>query len=206
MAGFRKHRRPTSVTAHVCHRLELPAPSRRKRAAEALAPEPVPSEAKAFWTVKRRLPEPQIHDPAAVQTPPIVKAPPIEADSNGIPKPARRAIPREVHLDQAIATVREAGAWPQELSPDYRKKVDLLERRLAKVSGLLESNELEIRRLRQMKATNSGLASEYREVQGIAADDDQAEAKKEMMSAIFGANLKLHERIRAQESPTAESA
>ena len=176
MAGFRKHRRPPSVTAHVCHRLELPTRGEERRRLSAALGQAPPAEARpaqGYWKVKRRLPPAKIHSDE--------------------PK---------LDLEKAIQAVRKAGAWPEAESDDgqYKKQVDLLERRLAKVSGLLENNELEIKRLRRMKTVETGVASKFTEVQGIAEDDENGETKKEMMSQIFAANLKLHERIKGQAS------
>ena len=175
MAGFRKHRRPPSVTAHVCHRLQLPTgPRQQRRLSDTLGQTDfVESRAtQGFWTVKRRpLPPAKIHSA----------------------KP-------ELDLDRAIQAVQQAGVWPRDDGDKYRKQVDLLERRLAKVNGLLENNELEIKRLRRLKTADTGVASKFKDVQGIADDDQNAEAKKEMMSQIFSANLKLHQRISSQSS------
>ena len=42
-----------------------------------------------------------------------------------------------------------------------------------------------------MKGLDDGIASIYRDVQGLSSDEANAEAKKEMMAQIFQANVLL---------------
>jgi hypothetical protein len=60
--------------------------------------------------------------------------------------------------------------------------------------------EEELRRIAKMKNIDLGLHSIYRTNQGIADDDGQAELKREMMSAIFEANVKVKKRIASEAS------
>ena len=46
-----------------------------------------------------------------------------------------------------------------------------------------------------MKNIDLGVASIYRTVQGLSADDDNAEQKKEMLKNIFDANVALRRAI-----------
>lgn len=82
-----------------------------------------------------------------------------------------------------------------------RKQIELLERRLAKVSQLLEKRDREMSSA--SRTVDTGVASIYREVQGVDDSESEAEHKKELMSRIFEANLKLRERI-TSASPDAE--
>jgi diguanylate cyclase (GGDEF)-like protein len=76
----------------------------------------------------------------------------------------------------------------------YKKQVELLQRRLAKLTESLGLTEQELARVRRMKAVDTGIESVYRDVQGISADGEQSEMKRELMSQIFAANLDLKQR------------
>ena len=78
---------------------------------------------------------------------------------------------------------------------DERRKVDMLERRIAKLTHLLGITEDELRRVASMKGIDLGLASIYRSVQGLADDESQKEKKREMMKVIFEANFELKQQI-----------
>jgi len=148
----------------------------RRRLSTALGqPARVEPEASGpFWTVARRaLPPARINPPAPPGAP-------------------------ELTVEKAIETVRDAGAWPADESPGQRKQITLLERRLAKLNGLLDSHEAELARLRTQETVDTGIASTYREPQGITADDEQGEAKKALMDVLFKANLKLQQGISSQ--------
>ena len=49
----------------------------------------------------------------------------------------------------------------------------MLERRLNKLNGVLEDREKEIQRLKTAVATDEGVASMYKDVQGIDSDDEK---------------------------------
>lgn len=71
-----------------------------------------------------------------------------------------------------------------------RHQIRLLERRLQKVTRLLEGQESSSRgRLEE------GIASDYRVVQGVDARDARAEDKRALMASIFLQNVKLRERV-----------
>jgi len=76
----------------------------------------------------------------------------------------------------------------------YKKQVELLQRRLAKLTESLGLTEQELARVRKLKAVDHGVESVYREVQGIAGSDERSELKKDLMSKIFAANLDLKQR------------
>lgn len=85
----------------------------------------------------------------------------------------------------------------QVLIDQHRKEMDILERRLTKLSIELERTEAELARVaaRGLRSEDSGLASEYSEVQGLAANDSDYERKGALMSAIFEANLELQAKL-----------
>jgi len=78
----------------------------------------------------------------------------------------------------------------------YQREIDLLRRRVAKLTESLGMTEQEIARLRRVKSVDDGLASIYRDVQGLDGADAQAEMKKMLMASIFQANLDLQKAVR----------
>ncbi len=97
-------------------------------------------------------------------------------------------------LQQTRHAAHEAAAKAPE-QEDAERKVDVLERRVAKLSGLLGIAESELKRIAKMKNIDLGIASIYRTVQGLTEDDGNAEKKKEMMADIFQANVALKAKI-----------
>jgi len=82
---------------------------------------------------------------------------------------------------------------------EYKRQVDVLERRLSKLQSQLGMTEEELKRVAKMKNIDLGIESIYRSVQGIADEEDQAELKREMMSSIFEANVQLKKRIASED-------
>jgi diguanylate cyclase (GGDEF)-like protein len=77
----------------------------------------------------------------------------------------------------------------------HADQVNTLERRLSKVSDSLVNTESALRKSAAQGPGDSGVASIYRTVQGLADVEDDVELKKEMMSKIFEANLELHNQL-----------
>jgi hypothetical protein len=84
---------------------------------------------------------------------------------------------------------------------EERRKVELLERRITKLTHLLGITEDELRRVAGMKGIDLGVASIYRTVQGLADDTSQKEKKREMMKVIFEANFQLKQQIGPHGKP-----
>lgn len=82
-----------------------------------------------------------------------------------------------------------------ERQDEHRRQIDTLERRIQKLTHSLGMTEAELRRALAAKSVDPGVASLYRNVQGLSADDVQQELKKELMSKIFQANLELRKQI-----------
>jgi hypothetical protein len=82
------------------------------------------------------------------------------------------------------------GTLAKELT-ESKRQVDNLERRVRKLSELLNVTESELKRVASMKNVDTGISSIYRSVQGIGDEDSNAEVKKELMKSIFEANLAL---------------
>ncbi|MCR9247118.1 MAG: hypothetical protein NXI31_18960 [bacterium] len=71
------------------------------------------------------------------------------------------------------------------------REVDNLQRRIKKLNDSLALTENRLQQVSAMKNIDEGISSIYREVQGIGQGDAHAGKKKELMSEIFKANLKL---------------
>lgn len=82
-------------------------------------------------------------------------------------------------------------ALPDDVEQDYQREIDNLQRRIAKLTHSLGITEGEIARLQSSPDVEAGVASLYRNVQGLSAQDARAELKKDLMSAIFEANMNM---------------
>ena len=71
------------------------------------------------------------------------------------------------------------------------RRVEVLERRIAKLLQALELAEGEILRLQREFGTEAGIASVYRRVQGLAPDEPLAEVKRRLMQELYRANEAL---------------
>ena len=70
-------------------------------------------------------------------------------------------------------------------------KLEVLERRIARLSHNLGLTEEQLQRAMEMKGMDPGVASLYREVQGVSDGSSDTELKKDMMAAIYEANIEL---------------
>jgi diguanylate cyclase (GGDEF)-like protein len=116
------------------------------------------------------------------------------ADTNLIAR-----IEREVTA-QLLGEMRERRARTAsdpEAEAEYLRKIELLERRVRKLTEQLGSTEEELQHALRAVTVDPGLASVYGTVQGLSSGAAQAELKKELMSKIFEANVELR-RQRAQ--------
>jgi hypothetical protein len=73
----------------------------------------------------------------------------------------------------------------------HRRQIDILERRIAKLTHLLEETEDNLRRIAGMKGIDPGMSSIYRTVQGLSSHEEAFALKKQLMKKIFQANLDL---------------
>ena len=102
-----------------------------------------------------------------------------------------------VRVERAVIHLvkSEVGRW-QEISAsrhvsDSQVQIELLERRIEKLTEHLDKTEAELRRVAAMKAIDSGIASLYDSVQGLSSSDSDFERKNEMLKGIFEANFAL---------------
>lgn len=73
----------------------------------------------------------------------------------------------------------------------HAHQIDLLERRIAKLTRMLEQTEADLMRVGAMKDVDVGFASIYRGVQGLSSREDALVLKRSLMRDIFEANLEL---------------
>jgi diguanylate cyclase (GGDEF)-like protein len=112
-------------------------------------------------------------------------------------------IQREV-VASALREVQEQvrRALPDE-AREQSERIEILERRIAKLSESLGMTESELQKVLAQRSVDGGVASVYKNVQGLSASAAQAELKKTLMSKIFEANVELRRQIDA--SPEARS-
>jgi GGDEF domain-containing protein len=77
---------------------------------------------------------------------------------------------------------------------EHRRQTDQLEKRISKLTSILGVTEEELKRVMAMKNIDAGVASIFRTVQGLSAEDAQAETKKALMSEIFKQNVAFQKR------------
>lgn len=78
---------------------------------------------------------------------------------------------------------------------EYDRQLDVFERRIAKLNSSLKVSEETIEALARHKAGDPGIASIYRTVQGLSADDTLHAVKHELLVKLFEANLALREQM-----------
>jgi len=88
----------------------------------------------------------------------------------------------------------QAATLPDEREKAYLREIENLQRRVNKLTRSLGLTEEELNRIRVLKNIDPGLASIYREVQGLSVEDAHAELKRELMARIFEANLDLQKK------------
>lgn len=177
MTGFRKHRQ-RGAAPHVCHHIDLA--ELRRSLARPQAPQ----------AGGERL-------PAAARSDDVLRpvAPP-----EGTPHPSNG----HVHANGHARVNGHGGASPESRRAQgpagpgdeqrYVRQIDILERRVRKLAGLLEMREEELQRLLADPA-EGGIASIYQRVQGVSEEGPRGELKRLLMSKIYEANLKLQERV-----------
>ncbi len=74
------------------------------------------------------------------------------------------------------------------------RQIDVLERRIQKLTELLDATEVELASLARRKGMDQGIASIYRTVQGLRTDEADFARKREILTLIFEANLELKQK------------
>jgi len=135
------------------------------------------------------------NSPQAISRRQVANGRPGGLDSQAIQRLAfGQAAPAPVPASQPTVVPGSTGAGDR----GQAKQMEVLERRLQKLTNLLDRQERELQLVQQrVVGGESGVASEYRNVQGLSAEDDHFKQKKELMSQIFQANVDLHRQIGA---------
>ena len=110
---------------------------------------------------------------------------------------AAGATPSPRQMQEAV--IETVLAWRREqeiarqasVKSEREQEVEQLKRRLAKISQSLLETEAEVARLSHAEADERGVASAFKQVQGLSPSDPMVEAKKLMMAKLLEANLEL---------------
>lgn len=78
-----------------------------------------------------------------------------------------------------------------EQARQFQGQLELYERRISKMQTALSETESERDRLARLSPVDTGVASTYREVQGLALDDASSDPRLGMLRAIWESNLEL---------------
>lgn len=157
--------------------VEAPPPVEPERASDAkarpaAAAEPTAPSADASIPAKAAAAEPRTPRPAPARPRPASEALPTSSP--------RRIDTPEPHVESY---------------PILATRIELLERRIDKLSRALDSIDARLARLEGGGRTSEeGVASVYREVQGLDLDSPNVALKRQLMAAIFEANLALRSR------------
>ncbi|MEO6710765.1 MAG: hypothetical protein ABI054_06750 [Planctomycetota bacterium] len=88
---------------------------------------------------------------------------------------------------------------------EHRREVEMLERRIAKLTQQLEATEADLQRMAETKGIDLGIASIYRSVQGLSPQEEAAALKKDLMQKIFQANFELQQSMEKRSSAGSSS-
>jgi diguanylate cyclase (GGDEF)-like protein len=80
---------------------------------------------------------------------------------------------------------------------------EMLERRVAKLGDMLSRTEAQLRSVLDAQA-DDGVASVYQNVQGLDASESNVDQKKELLTAIFDANVRMKQIIEADDKLTSK--
>ena len=83
---------------------------------------------------------------------------------------------------------------------EHNLQIQMLERRMAKLTGNLNVTEQKLKKVASMKMVDTGIASIYGDVQGIDFDGENAESKKALMADLFQANLALKDQLQSESA------
>ena len=104
----------------------------------------------------------------------------------------------EVLQEEVVRVATSALKNAERRTSGHEAEIDKLHRRVGKLKELLDASEAELTSLAKVKGVEPGVASIYRTVQGLRGDETQFDAKKEMLTLIFQANLDLQKKRRGE--------
>ena len=111
---------------------------------------------------------------------------------------------RELERVLARETERRRAAMAGVVARE-RERIDLLERRLAKLRASQEELERSMIELARRAELDGGLPSIYRTVQGLAPQEAEREQKAAMLTQIFEQNLVLQKKVLQPVPPPSEA-
>jgi len=106
------------------------------------------------------------------------------------PEAVAAAIRRAQEQKLAPQVDTHTPATPEELL-EKERQIEMLERRIAKLTQALGMTEQDLLRVMALKGIDSGLPSIYKSVQGLSSGEAEFDRKKAMMLTILEANLAL---------------
>lgn len=131
------------------------------------------------------------------ETVPVNLARDLGSSDNILAETLRRALTGEIPTEQARMLLQMVMGDVESKFSDKDERTDLLERRVSKLGNMLEDTEARLRAL-LANAGDSGVASKFKEVQGLDANASNVEQKRDLLKAIFDANVRMRE---LQEDP-----
>jgi hypothetical protein len=102
---------------------------------------------------------------------------------------------------QLLVELRDRQAGPARSDDEALRKIELLERRIAKLTGQLGMTEEQLQNVLRMKNIDPGVASIYAACRASASEQAHAQLKKEMMGKIFQANVELRKKLGVDRTP-----
>ncbi len=104
---------------------------------------------------------------------------------------------REVIALSVAELRRERAAGSSARLTEQAKSIELLERRISKLTLLLGKTEQELTAARRRASADPGVASVYDSVQGLDEDDNAFAKKAELITSIFEANMAMKDELEA---------
>jgi hypothetical protein len=103
-------------------------------------------------------------------------------------------------LTEVALAARAEIAAPADADPESLRTLDVLQRRASKLERALHDARAALAYVSGLEHVDEGLASIYRHVQGLSADDPRREQKAGALAKIFRANLELRGRASQSEN------
>jgi hypothetical protein len=111
------------------------------------------------------------------------------------PAPAPAPAPERVREELPPLSPAERDELLLAQQREHKQEVENLERRISKLTAMLEKTEGDLRLMASVKAGDEGVASIYKTVQGLSEEETALELKKDLMQKIFEANMELKQAI-----------
>ena len=140
-------------------------------------------------------PEPPAPTPAAAAPTTGLGALPkdMPLGDNLLAETLRRALTGEIPTEQARMLLSHIMGDLEDRYSDNEndERTEMLERRVSKLGSMLENTEAQLRQLLASGGLDAGVASKFKSVQGLDSGDSHVEQKRDLLKAIFDANLRM---------------